>query len=52
MSTAGDTVKLPSTLEDVRIADMPGAAYYIADFVTEDEEGSLLNKVGKCRTDP
>ncbi|KAL1840096.1 hypothetical protein VTJ49DRAFT_791 [Mycothermus thermophilus] len=38
-------IKLPSSLEAVRIASLPRAAYYIADFITEEEEEVILHKV-------
>ncbi|KAL2271650.1 hypothetical protein VTJ83DRAFT_1021 [Remersonia thermophila] len=37
-------IKLPSSLEAVRIASLPRAAYYIADFITEEEEEAILHK--------
>ena len=36
---------LPTSLDQVRIEGMPPAAYYIADFLTEDEERHILEKV-------
>lgn len=36
---------LPDSLEDVRIKSLPSSAFYIADFITEEEEQVLLNKV-------
>jgi len=32
-------------LENARIASLPGTGFYIADFITEDEEESLIQKV-------
>lgn len=34
-----------SSLEDIRIKSLPPSAFYIADFITEDEERVLLSKV-------
>lgn len=36
---------LPKSLDEVRIESLPPAAYYIADFITEDEERHILEKV-------
>lgn len=36
---------LPGSLDQVRIECLPPAAYYIADFITEDEEKHILEKV-------
>lgn len=36
---------LPLSLEDARIKHLPHAAFYIPDFITEEEEQLLLNKV-------
>lgn len=36
---------LPDSLEDVRIKTLPASAFYIADFVTSEEEQVLLSKV-------
>jgi len=33
------------SLEDVRVKSLPSSAFYIADFITEEEEQVLLNKV-------
>jgi hypothetical protein len=41
------TVKLPPSLEAVRITSLPRAAYYIADFITEEEEEIILHKVAQ-----
>ena len=40
-------VSLPSSLEDARIAKLPPSAYYIANFISEEEEYSILEKVKK-----
>ncbi|KAK3997235.1 alpha-ketoglutarate-dependent dioxygenase alkB 6 [Cladorrhinum sp. PSN332] len=40
-----NTIKLPSSLEQNRIPTLPPAAYYIADFISEDEERVILQKV-------
>jgi alkylated DNA repair protein alkB family protein 6 len=36
---------MPACLEDVRIKCLPRSAYYIANFIREDEEKLLLNKI-------
>ena len=38
-------VSLPASLEDVRIPSLPPAAYYISNFLSEDEERQILDKV-------
>jgi len=39
-------ITMPDCLEDYRIKSLPGSAYYVPNFVTEEEERVLLNKVG------
>ena len=34
-----------SSLEEARVQSLPSSAYYIADFITEEEEQILLSKV-------
>jgi len=36
---------LPPSLEHVQIPSLPPCAYYIADFITEEEEASILQKI-------
>lgn len=38
---------LPDALENVRIKSLPSSAFYIADFITKEEEQVLLNKVSR-----
>ena len=38
-------VSLPSSLAQARIPRLPSAAYYIADFISEEEERLILDKV-------
>ena len=46
MSSDGiPSLGLPSSLEEAKIASLPDSFYYIADFITEDEERVLLDKV-------
>ncbi|KAH0443398.1 calpain [Colletotrichum camelliae] len=40
-------VNLPTSLEVVRITKLPPSAFYIADFISEDEEQAILQKVRK-----
>lgn len=40
-----DGVSLPSVLEQAKIACLPATAYYIPDFIGEQEEEILLDKV-------
>jgi hypothetical protein len=37
--------RLPASLEHVRIKTLPSSAYYIADFISEEEELKLIQKV-------
>ncbi|KAI1267198.1 hypothetical protein F5Y18DRAFT_331666 [Xylariaceae sp. FL1019] len=41
-------VQLPQNLNDVRIASLPSAAFYIPDFITKDEEEHILNKIASA----
>ena len=43
--TQSNGYSLPPSLDQVRIEGMPPAAYYIANFITEDEERQMLEKV-------
>ena len=49
MAGSSASLSLPDSLENVRIEALPPAAYYIADFITEEEEAAILHKVG-CPT--
>ncbi|KAH6693658.1 calpain [Plectosphaerella plurivora] len=37
--------QIPDTLEDARVERLPPAVYYIPDFITEDEEQAILQKI-------
>ena len=39
------TIKLPVSLDDSRITSLPEFAYYIPDFISEEEEQAILHKV-------
>ncbi|KAI1492488.1 Alkbh6 protein [Biscogniauxia mediterranea] len=39
---------LPDSLDQTRITALPAAAYYISDFITEDEEASILDKIASA----
>ncbi|KAI1844947.1 hypothetical protein JX265_009574 [Neoarthrinium moseri] len=39
---------LPASLDHVRIGALPPAAYYISDFISEDEEHAILDKVASA----
>ncbi|KAI1777884.1 hypothetical protein F4818DRAFT_328406 [Hypoxylon cercidicola] len=43
-----DNLVLPDSLDQVRITSLPPAAYYISDFITEEEEQSILEKIGSA----
>jgi alkylated DNA repair protein alkB family protein 6 len=45
MKTVLSPIKLPPSLEACRIRALPPAAYYIADFISEEEEQAILHKV-------
>ena len=38
-------ISLPDSLEDVRIQSLPQSAFYIADFLTEEEQHTILDKI-------
>lgn len=38
-------VLLPSTLDEAKISRLPATAYYIPNFITEEEEAFILDKV-------
>ncbi len=40
-------VNLPPSLESRRINALPPAAYYISDFISEEEEAAILHKVAR-----
>ncbi|KAJ2969745.1 hypothetical protein NUW58_g9907 [Xylaria curta] len=39
---------LPRSLDDARILQLPSAAFYISEFITEDEEKLILNKIASA----
>jgi alkylated DNA repair protein alkB family protein 6 len=47
MNSVPAQVNLPPSLETCRIGPLPPAAYYIADFITEEEEQAILHKVAR-----
>lgn len=49
MDSPPQLTSLPASLEDVRIKTLPSSAFYIADFITKEEEQVLLNKVSHIR---
>jgi alkylated DNA repair protein alkB family protein 6 len=40
-------IHLPVSLEENRITTLPGFAYYISDFISEEEEQAILHKVSR-----
>ncbi|KAK1966331.1 calpain [Colletotrichum sublineola] len=38
-------VNLPASLDDVRVKKLPSSSFYIADFISEEEEQVLLQKI-------
>lgn len=45
MSVDTHDVLLPSSLEAAKITCLPATAYYIPNFISEDEERAILAKV-------
>jgi alkylated DNA repair protein alkB homolog 6 len=39
------SVVRPASLDRVRVEALPPAVYYISDFISEDEERAILDKV-------
>jgi hypothetical protein len=44
-SSIPQLTSMPAPLEAVRIKGLPDSAFYVSDFITEEEERALLNKV-------
>lgn len=42
---AGNDFSLPPSLDRARITTLPQTAYYIPDFISEEEERMILDKV-------
>ena len=49
MADTSNNLSLPACLDDVRIQTLPSRAYYIANFITEEEEAAILQKVARTR---
>lgn len=46
MATAGTSdAQLPSSLEAAKITSLPPASYYVPNFISEEEERMILDKV-------
>ncbi|KAI8966847.1 hypothetical protein F5Y11DRAFT_6399 [Daldinia sp. FL1419] len=41
-------LKLPDYLDDVRVTRLPAAAYYVSDFISQDEEQAILDKIASA----
>lgn len=48
MSTSPAGFSLPSSLDRVRISGLPATAFYIADFISEEEERFILEKIASA----
>ncbi|KAI2469224.1 hypothetical protein F4781DRAFT_233808 [Annulohypoxylon bovei var. microspora] len=48
MDSTSTNSTLPETLEQVQIPNLPPAAYYISDFITQDEEETILEKIASA----
>ncbi|KAF6838037.1 Alpha-ketoglutarate-dependent dioxygenase alkB-like protein 6 [Colletotrichum plurivorum] len=42
---AANAVTLPACLDDVRVTRLPASAFYIPDFISEEEEQAILQKI-------
>lgn len=49
MMGPASTVSLPESLEQARIHSLPPSAYYISNFISEEEERHILEKVWRRR---
>ena len=47
MDSRPSQINLPPSLEGKRINALPPAAYYVADFISEEEEETILHKVAQ-----
>jgi alkylated DNA repair protein alkB family protein 6 len=45
LSSTDLLIALPDCLEEARVKSLPSSVYYIADFITKDEEIAILTKV-------
>lgn len=45
MASCSDDVGLPTSLDDAKITGLPSTAFYIPNFITEEEERQILDKV-------
>lgn len=52
MDSASSPFRLPASLEACRINALPPAAYYIADFISQEEEEAILHKVARHAARP
>ncbi|KAI0850966.1 hypothetical protein F5Y00DRAFT_231301 [Daldinia vernicosa] len=42
------SLRLPDSLDEVRVTSLPHAAYYISDFITQEEEQAILDKIASA----
>ncbi|KAI0834968.1 hypothetical protein F5Y06DRAFT_146284 [Hypoxylon sp. FL0890] len=47
-STTSGSLTLPDSLDQVRITGLPPTAYYISDFITQEEEEAILDKISSA----
>ncbi|KAH6653913.1 Alkbh6 protein [Truncatella angustata] len=47
-ATSVPSIVLPVSLDHVRVKSLPPAAYYVSDFITEDEERIILDKIASA----
>ncbi|KAI1393457.1 uncharacterized protein F4822DRAFT_13786 [Hypoxylon trugodes] len=48
IATDSANLALPKSLEQVRITSLPPEAYYISDFITQEEEETILGKIASA----
>ncbi|KAI2618728.1 hypothetical protein GGS26DRAFT_352128 [Hypomontagnella submonticulosa] len=46
--TTDTNITLPDSLDQVRITSLPPSAYYISDFITQEEENAILDKIASA----
>lgn len=50
--SASKLTTIPASLEDVKLKGLPNSAYYISEFITEEEERYILGKVRQASAFP
>lgn len=47
-SSSTSSSRLPESLEQARVQSLPSSAYYIADFISDEEEQLILDKIASA----